>query len=84
MFNSSLTVPLHVPAFSEVVVHPSQFTVLRTVTPVTSVRDVEGRNDSSSLQPQFLPVSTEEAPLKHTCSPHDIATAPCFERFMTF
>jgi len=53
-------------------------------TTVSSVRDLEGRNDSSSLQAQFPPVSTEEALLKHMYSPHCIVTELCFERFMSF
>jgi hypothetical protein len=53
-------------------------------TTVSSVRDMEGRNDSSSLQPLFPPVSTEEALLKHICSPHGIAIELCSGRFMSF
>jgi len=53
-------------------------------TTVSSVRDLEGQNDSSSIQPQFPPGSTEEALLKHMCSPHCIVTELCFECFMSF
>jgi hypothetical protein len=53
-------------------------------TTVSFVRDLEGRKDTSSLEPLFPPVSTEEALLKRICSPHGIVTELCSGRFMSF